>query len=35
MKTITLNEFKAMGPCWLDDPKKAALLDKIGARQKT
>lgn len=34
MKSITLERFKKLRPCWLDDPVKSALLDHIGARKE-
>ena len=33
LKTVTLDQFKKMGPCWLDDPDRVAKLDEIGGRK--
>lgn len=33
-KGMTLEEFKELRPCWLEEPDKAVLLDKIGSRKE-
>ena len=32
-KGMTLEEFKELGPCWLEDGERAAKLEKIGKRK--
>ncbi len=34
MKAITLEQFKGLKPCWLEDEEKAVKLEVIGARKK-
>ena len=34
MKTITYEQFLEFEPCYLDDPKKKALMDSIAARRE-
>ena len=34
MKTVTLEEFKAFGPCWMETEEGSARLEEIGNRKK-
>ena len=34
MKTVTLEEFKAFGPCWMETEEGTARLEEIGSRKK-